>query len=444
MPYGNSEFKLDRMRILLERLGNPHRHGRIVHVAGTKGKGSTCHLLSAMLSHAGYRTGCYTSPHLMRIEERFAIDGVECGSDELWALVDRVAPVVAELDQEAVLSETVGPTFFEVTTAMAFCYFQQRNVDLTVLEVGLGGRLDSTNVCEPAVTVITSISFDHMRQLGNTLGAIAGEKAGIVKQGIPLVTGVTQREPREVIERIARERHAPIWQMGVDFDFVYEPPPDTASPPRVTITRHRGLAQDDRVPVTTQPLQLPALGEHQAANATLAWIVCELLESSGIQIPVDDRRQGLTQGRCPARIELIGRDPILIIDTAHNAASIGALVRVLAESFPQRPRTLILGATKEKDVAGMLHAMVPEFDRMICTAYQKNPRAMPADELMRHARRIAAAEGSVLDIDRCDTPAAALTRARETTSSDGLICATGSFFLAAEMKELLTRERSRE
>lgn len=437
MPYGRSEFKLDRMRTLLARLGNPHHHGRIVHVAGTKGKGSTCHLLSAMLTAAGYRTGCYTSPHLLHIEERFAVDGQPCTPGELTELVQEVAPFVAELDREASAEGTVGPTFFEVTTAVAFLYFQRRNVDLTVLEVGLGGRLDSTNVCDPTVTVITSISFDHMRQLGNTLAAIAGEKAGIIKPGVPVVTGVTESEPFEVIQRVAKEQGAPLWRLGVDIDCQYFPPQDVSHPPQVTMVRHHRLVQDRTNPVIHERLELPVLGEHQAVNATLAWTVCDLLEAAGIDVPVESRRSGLQRGYCPGRIEVFHTHPTIIIDTAHNAASIRALMRVIAESFPNRPRCLIVAATKEKDVDGMLHAMVTEFDRILCTAYQKNPRRMDAAELARHARRIATAEGAVVDIRQVESPAEALQQAQESTSSNGMICATGSFFLAAEIKELL-------
>jgi dihydrofolate synthase/folylpolyglutamate synthase len=436
MPYHAAELKLDRMRRLLELLGNPQKHAQIVHVAGTKGKGSTSHFLSSILTRAGYRTGCYTSPHLLSIEERFAVDGQPCGPQDIVHWVDHLRGVVAQLDDEAARQAAVGPTFFELATAIAFLHFQAQDTDFTILEVGLGGRLDSTNVCQPRVSVITSISFDHMRQLGNTLAAIAGEKAGIIKHGVPVVIGVTQDEPRQVIEHVAQRHAAPLRRLGRDFDFVYYPPDATCATehPRMDYYHLSG----GRVETVAQQVMLSALGAHQAANASVAWATCENLVELGFPISSAAICQGLATGRCPARIEVLREEPTLIVDTAHNAASIEALVRVLRESFPQQPRTLILAATQGKDVDGMLHALVPEFDTIICTQYLKNPRGMSADELLRSARRIATAEGALVDLLVCPSPKAAWLLARTDRSPSGLICATGSFFLAAEIKELLT------
>lgn len=435
VPYHKSVFKLDRMRGLLSRLDNPQHQAPIVHVAGTKGKGSTAGFVSAMACAAGYRTGCYTSPHLMKLEERFAFDGVPCRRDELIDLVAQIRPVVEAMDGSAADADPSGPTFFEITTAMAFLYFRARQAQLIVLEVGLGGRLDSTNVCDPTVCVITSISFDHMRQLGDTLAAIAGEKAGIIKPGVPVVTGVTQAEPLRVIQRQADACLAPLLKATSDFDFEYYAPHGDApeSLPKMDLLRIRNGERQ----LIARDVTLAALGQHQAANASLAWMVCDELQRRGFTIDEAARRQGLATGRCPARIEIVRRSPTVVVDTAHNAASIQALVQVLRESFPESKRTLILAASRDKDVAGMLHRLVPEFDTMICTAYLKNPRSMPADELLRHARRIATAEGAVLDIVQAATPTDAWNLAQRTDATDHLICATGSFFLAAEMKELL-------
>ncbi|MGH7136768.1 MAG: bifunctional folylpolyglutamate synthase/dihydrofolate synthase, partial [Pirellulales bacterium] len=221
MPYGQGELRLDRMRELLRRLGDPQDRLPIVHVAGTKGKGSTSAMIAAGLSAAGHSTGLYTSPHLERLEERFLVDGQPCGEEELADLTDRLRPIVAEMDREARVADEIGPTYFELTTAVALLHFVKRGVGAAVLEVGLGGRLDSTNVCLPRVAVITSISFDHMKQLGNTLEAIAREKAGIVKPAVPLVSGVVAEEPRREIAKICRQRGAPLVQLGRDFDFAY-------------------------------------------------------------------------------------------------------------------------------------------------------------------------------------------------------------------------------
>ncbi|MCA9152454.1 MAG: bifunctional folylpolyglutamate synthase/dihydrofolate synthase [Planctomycetales bacterium] len=433
-PHHTAIFKLDRMRELLAELGHPESHAPIVHVAGTKGKGSTAGFVSNMASAAGYRVGCYTSPHLLRLEERFAVDGLPCSEAELVELVEAIRPAIQTLDERGDANGLAPLTFFEITTALAFLHFQRRDVQLTVLEVGLGGRLDSTNVCQPVVCIITSISFDHMRQLGNTLAAIAGEKAGIIKPQIPVITGVTQQEPLDVIVDKADECRAPLSCLGRDFDFRYRAPSSLDnSRPEMDLVR---ISNGRQSPIA-EKLQLAALGQHQAANASLAWMACDELMRHGFTIDDDARRAGLATGRCPARIEIVRRLPTVIIDTAHNAASIQALVQVLSESFTETKRTLILAASRDKDVSGMLHRLVPEFETIVCTRYLKNPRSMATDELARHARRIATAEGAVVDILTADSPAAAWQLANATHETDHLICATGSFFLAAEMKETL-------
>lgn len=430
--YAKSEFKLEIMHELLDRLGNPHQGLRIVHIAGTKGKGSTSQFMSAMLSAAGYRTGCYTSPHLQKIEERFAINGIPCSAEEFIDLVDLVKPIVERMDAEAAAQKiSNGPTFFEVTTAMAFLHFARQKTDWAVLEVGLGGRLDSTNVCQPQLCIITTISFDHMRQLGNTLAAIAGEKAGIIKSQIPVVTGVIQDEPWTVIRQLAARQQAPIYQLGRDFDYAYHAPRWNDQPLVPTMDYYRTGSESRELVASS--IELSAWGEHQALNAALAWTACELLKEQNVSLPETAMRRGLQTARCPGRIEILGGSPVVLMDTAHNAASIEALTRVLQESFAQRPKGLVLAATQGKDVAGMLHSLVHEFDVMVCTRYLENPRSMSADELTRHARRIATAEGSLIQILTADTPALAWSTIREQIPAEGLICVTGSFFLAAEI-----------
>ena len=224
IPY-QRDFKLDRMVRFLAKLGNPHVGLKVVHIAGTKGKGSTAAMIASVLSAAGYRTGLYTSPHLEHVEERIRIDNVQILADSFVELIERIRPVVTELDDEAAQETppSQGPTYFEVLTAMAFVYFADHHVDWAVLEVGMGGRLDSTNVCHPAVSVITSISFDHTKQLGTTLGEIAAEKAGIVKPGVPVVSGVVEDEPREVIRHVAAQHGCRLVERTIDFYAQYRP-----------------------------------------------------------------------------------------------------------------------------------------------------------------------------------------------------------------------------
>lgn len=443
IPYSKNEFKLDCMRRLLELLGNPHDQLAIVHIAGTKGKGSTSYDLAAILRAAGYRTGCYTSPHLQHIEERFAVQGEPCQPEELVRLVAQVRPFVEQLDREASVSGVGSPTFFEVTTAMAFLHFQQRRTDWVVLEVGLGGRLDSTNVCHPRVSVITTISFDHMRQLGNTLPAIAREKAGIIKPGVPVITGVRDEGAWEVIRDIATSQGCAVQRIGESFDVHYHTCQwtDRRSRPKMDFLDYGqadGVKQDGpQGPRRVNDIELAAWGSHQANNAGLAWAVCDELARQGVVIPEEARRRGLAQARCPGRIEVVSDQPLVLLDTAHNVASIEALLRVLEESFPHRPRGLILAATQGKDVTGMLHGIVRAFDVIVCTRYLQNPRTVPQDELMRAARRIATAEGCVVAVDRADTPQEAWEQLSNRIPAHGLICVTGSFFLAAEIQPLL-------
>lgn len=427
MPYGSRELKLDRMRDLLRRLDNPQDQLPIVHVAGTKGKGSTSAMIAAVLTAAGYSTGLYTSPHLDRLEERFRIDGQLCSETELAALTDRLRPVVAALDHEAHATGETGPTYFELTTALGLLHFAARKVDAAVLEVGLGGRLDSTNVCLPRVTVITSISFDHMKQLGNTLQAIAREKAGIVKPGVPLISGVITDEPRREIEQICRQRAAPLIQLGRDFAFAYHAPAAVEAAldrPSIDFVSHtEGREQFQRA------LRVGLLGEHQGANAALALAVVDQLRSQGWSIPDAAVRRGLAEVTWPARIEVVARRPTVILDAAHNVASIAALVKTLDDSFCGRDRLLIFATTQEKQVAEMLRLLLPRFKRVIFTRYQNNPRGVSPEDLAALALQTSPATADV-----CADPAAAWQRVHDLSAEVDLVCVTGSFFIAAEMR----------
>jgi dihydrofolate synthase/folylpolyglutamate synthase len=434
IPYRSRTFKLDRMRDLLARLGNPENSLKIVHVAGTKGKGSTSSMLAGALTAADYRTGLYTSPHLDRLEERLMIDGEMCSADELVDLVRRVQPVVTELDHESSAEAgEAGPTYFEITTAMALLHFAGREVDTAVLEVGLGGRLDSTNVCHPLVSVITSISFDHVRQLGNTLTAIAGEKAGILKPGVPVVSGVLNEEPREVIRQRAKELGCPLRQLGEDFDFTYRSP---------NVVDFRSWGDTRR---HLRDAEVGLIGRHQAANAAVALAALEVLAVNDWNVPDDSARHGLANVVCPARVECLSRKPTIIVDAAHNAASVEALVEVLLEfestipdNSDQSQRTLVFATSLDKDTNAMLRSLLPRFDRVIFTRYMNNPRAVDPNELLATAKALVA-EGNAMSPKFAvfDDSQAAASQAQAQLGENDLLCVTGSFFIAAEMRTLL-------
>jgi dihydrofolate synthase/folylpolyglutamate synthase len=424
------DLKLDRVRELLARLGNPQQEMPIVHVAGTKGKGSTAAMTGAVLTAAGYRTGVFTSPHLERIEERTAIDGRPCSEEEFVELVDRLVPVVEAMDREAPggSAADAGPTYFEITTAMALCHFARCRVQAAVLEVGLGGRLDSTNVCLPQVCVITSISLDHTKQLGNTLESIAREKAGIIKPGIPLVSGVTNAGPREVIREVCRRQGCRLTELETDFQFQYQPPRGLESSPGMGMLDFQYLRAGREHRYDRVTLRL--LGRHQAANAAVALAALVELQERGFEIRPSAIHEGLAGVSWPARVELIAQRPAIVVDAAHNRASVEALVQTLTESFSVRRRLLVFATTQEKDLRGMLAILLPQFDVVIFTRYLNNPRAVPPQELAAVAEDLTGRSYPVVA-----DPAEAWREMLKAATPEDLVCVTGSFFIAAEIRQ---------
>jgi dihydrofolate synthase/folylpolyglutamate synthase len=425
MQYTGDELKLDRMRELLRRLGNPHEMIPAVHIAGTKGKGSTAALTAQVLFAAGIRAGLFTSPHISVFEERMAVAGVHPARSELVELVRRLADVVTDLDKTP---GHMSPTYFEIATALAWLYFTQRRAEIAVLEVGMGGRLDATNLCRPAVSIITTISRDHTRQLGSRLDQIAREKAGIVKPLVPVVSGVTSDPARAVIAEVCRSRNAPLFELGRDFSYRYQ-----AKRPLDMIGSHSLSSVDVETPDKQwRDLAMPLVGEHQARNLALAAVAVQRLQEQGWKVPEEALRTGLAQFRWPGRIEILSRRPTVIIDAAHNWAAVAALLRTLDESFPARRRVLVFAATRDKDVVGMLRQLLPRFDTVIVTCFQNNPRNVPVEALVGMVRGL-----TDQPLHAAADAAAAWKLARRFASADDLICVTGSFFIAAEMRELI-------
>ncbi|QDT67287.1 Folylpolyglutamate synthase [Planctomycetes bacterium MalM25] len=438
VPYAEQAFKLDAVRELLRRLDDPQEGLKIVHLAGTKGKGSTGAMIAAALQAAGHTTGVYSSPHLDRLEERFAVGGEPCPAAELVGLVERVRPHAEAMDHEL----GAGPTFFDLTTAMALAHFADRGVDAVVLEVGLGGRLDSTNIVTPALTAITSISLDHTKQLGPTRAAIAAEKAGILKAGVPCVSGVADSEAGDVIARIASERGCPL--MVRERDFHIEPTNhSTASPQNQTASPRRPSwvftqTQPDGSTETIEDI-LPALpGGAQAQNAAVALAALGTLANAGWDLPIEARRHGIAAGRLPARLERFEGVPPVVVDGAHNDASARALAEALDGLLPGTPRerrVLVVAISDDKDLAAILEPLAQRFGHVLATRYLDNPRAADPGEIAAVAARIT----DSVSIE--PAPAEAFRKAKELATGAGAVVFAGSLLFAAEARRLVLAER---
>ena len=402
-----TDLKLERMRALLSNLGDPQNRLRIVHITGTKGKGSVAAMLAATLRAAGYRVGLFTSPHLVRVEERIQVNGVPITEAELAARMTELAPLVDP-----------SSTFFEIATTIGFQHFLYRNVDIAIVEVGLGGRFDSTNVCTPLVTVITSIGLDHTAQLGETLEEIAFQKAGILKPNIPTVCGVTQPAPLAVIRNVAAENASRIVQLERDIHYRYE-----------------GTNVSVVTPARSYPaFALKLLGEHQAANAAIAIGVVERLQSCGLTIPDTAIAHGFANVDWPARIEVVRLRPTVIVDCAHNVPSAEALAKTLRAAFPNsKRRTVLFAVSSDKNYEAILEVLVKEFDQIVLTKYGNNPRCVPPEKLVEVLARIAPEMRPSVYQNATAAWEATLAEA----AANDLICIAGSVFLAGELRDIV-------
>jgi dihydrofolate synthase/folylpolyglutamate synthase len=428
-PGAKAAFGLHGMRRLLAAIGNPHRSLAVVHVAGTKGKGSTVAMLAAILEEAGYRTGRYMSPHVHSLEERICVDGRSLSGADLVAAARIVKPAVEALDVAAARRGACGVTWFEIVTALAFVHFTRVGVDIAVLETGLGGRLDATNVVRPLVSVITSISLDHVELLGHTVAKIAGEKAGIIKRGCPVVSGAEQPSACHVIAEVAARRRSKLLQRGRDFRERYEPAGDGLSPgvlvleaPRIDSTR--------RVEPPALRLPLGMAGRHQSANAALAAVAAMLLPKRGFPVPSTAIARGLARAHLPARIETLGLSPLVIVDAAHNVASMESLVETVHEVVDaRRPRVLVFAASRDKQIAAMLAVARKAFDHVVITRSTSSLRAATFDALVAACR-----EAGFPSPKQAKDPATAIALAVRIAGREGSVVAAGSFFLAGEIR----------
>lgn len=432
---GLDGFKLQSMRQLLERLEHPERGPATIHIAGTKGKGSTALFISSILRQAGRRVGTYTSPHLHRMEERIAIDGQPIDAADFTTAVAEVAEKVAQIDAERTLesSNFPPPTFFDIVTAAAWCAFRRAAVDVAVVEVGVGGRLDSTNLCCPDVTVITTIGLDHTRWLGDTTALIAKEKAGIVKPGVPTITTVVDPEPWQVIRQKCLEQQAPLQSLGTDFGFDLQDGGDfvTGRPARFTYQSKAPLIVGSANDWT---FELPLLGYHQALNAVGAIAAVRCFLRGREQLRPEIVRQALARVRFPGRIETTAWKPRIVFDVAHNVAAIEALLATLrTDRWSTGKRTAIVAISEDKNYGAMLSEIARAFDQLILTRFTSNARSVPTEELERALRAVSPTP-TPCEVIRVEDPSSAWSRAIGTAAPGDLICVTGSTFLVAELR----------
>ncbi len=410
-------FDLRRMEMLLERLGSPDVGAIPIHVAGTKGKGSTSAMIASILTRAGYKTGLYTSPHLHSFTERIQVDRVPIAEGEFAHLVEVLKPEVEAVNEFGAFGQL---TTFELLTALAFAYFKGRGVDFQVLETGLGGRLDATNVVKPGVCVITSISFDHTEVLGNTLAQIAREKAGIIKPGRTVVSSPQPPEAMAVIERVCREQVARLVKVGGDVTWERR-----AFSNEGQSFQLKGLKGD-------YSLSLTLLGEYQLENAATAVTAVEVLGERGVVVGAENIASGLMQVHWLGRLQVLRQEPWFIVDCAHNAYSAKRLAEALRQYFDFEQAVLILGVSSDKDIDGMVAELMPLAGTVIVTSTQ-HPRALePAKLAAKFSRR-----GITPEVVGDVTSAVNLALAR--ARPEDLICATGSIFVVAEVMEYLPK-----
>ncbi|MCL0058004.1 bifunctional folylpolyglutamate synthase/dihydrofolate synthase [Dehalococcoidales bacterium] len=417
MPHHPAYYDLRRIEELLAQLGNPHLAAKSVHISGTKGKGSTAAMVASALTTSGYTTGLYTSPHLHTLNERIRVNGELIPDDKLITLVERLKPEVELVNRKASYGQL---TTFELLTALAFAYFKLKEVDFQVLEVGLGGRLDATNVIKPEVSIITSVSFDHMEVLGNSLAEIATEEAGIIKPGSIVVTSPQSDEVAEVISNICLNCGAELIRVGKDVTWQ-----------ELNFDLDRQLFQV-KGRLASYKLSIPLLGHHQLANATTAIAALEVLAEKGVNISRDSIIDGLGQVSWPGRLQILSHHPLVVVDGAHNPDSAQKLKYSVEQYFAFDKAILIIGVSSDKDIAGIVSALFPLFDKVIITR-SRHPRAMAPALIKAEFARHGVETQIVEDV------ATALFQALALAGDKDLICVTGSLFVVAEAIEEANR-----
>ena len=411
LRYSPEKFDLNRMRNFASLLGNPQDQYPVIHVAGTKGKGSTCAMLANIMSLSGYRTGFYSSPHIIDFRERIRIGDLLISKREI---VDGVGEMIPA---EEIIKEI---STFELITAMAYTYFSKRKVDLAVLEVGLGGRLDATNIVNPILSIITSISKDHTQILGNTIEKIAGEKAGIIKKAIPVISSYQSLVAKKVISEIAQQN-----QSDLTFsDEVYR----TCIIER-KITKQTFKITENHV-ANFKKFSIPLIGDHQVENATTVIAAVEKLREIGWEIPDKAIEVGFQTVDWPGRMEIVRKEPLILVDGAHNLDSFRKLKNVIEQYLPGKKIILLFGASEDKDILGMIKIIKPVINRFIFSKTE-HPRAAEINKIIKIGEKLN------LEYESYDLLEDALQSAINVSNSDNVIIAAGSLFIAGGVKNIL-------
>jgi dihydrofolate synthase/folylpolyglutamate synthase len=417
--YSADVFELQRVCDLLDSLGNPQDKFSSFHIAGTKGKGSVSAMIASILQAANYRTGLYTSPHLIRFNERIRVDGSDISDDDLVATLEQMKPHIEAIEEL---------TVYEIVTALAFTYFAEQGVEVASIEVGLGGRLDATNVIQPLVSVITSLSYDHMHLLGDRLSDIALEKAGIIKSGIPVVLAPQQLEAEHVVITEAEKHGARLVRVGKDWLFA----PGSrrlhgqslyvwSADEQALMDAYVDSAGEDEW--SPPRYQIPLLGYHQVINAAVAYAALMEAKHLGLKLPDDAVREGFQDVHWPGRFQILNGDPVIVVDSAHNRDSALKLRLALDDYYPGQPVTMIFGASADKDIEGMLSELLPRVTRLLVTRAD-HPRAEEPEVL----ERVAHSHG--VRVETQEPIAQAMNRAIEIARPGEVILICGSLFVA--------------
>jgi dihydrofolate synthase/folylpolyglutamate synthase len=420
--YDTSAFDLKRMEEMMSFVGNPHKKRKTVHITGTKGKGSTSIIISSVLQALGLKTGLFTSPHLIHLGERMRVNDRMISQKMFVQLINMIKPYI---DRITLKNPILMPTFFEIITAIAFLYFEREKTDISVLEVGMGGRLDSTNIVLPEVSVITPVGYDHTDRLGHTLDRIAFEKAGIIKEGVPVISSIQEPDALAVISKTCKEKRSRLHLVGRDI-LIHD----------INVTKRNKIYGTECEIKTWRKsyknIFLPLVGRHQVENCAAAIGSLEVLSETGV-IKVDNDMviNALAKIRCPARIEVISENPLIILDTAHTVASMKILRESIKENFSFKKLVLVIGLSADKNIEGVLKEITCIADDLILTR-TGNPREAEPEQMAVTAKH--SFHNDLMIIENIDV---ALKEANRIAKKDDLVCITGSFFLAGKVKEIL-------